>query len=345
MLRPLCVFACAIIAACAATRAATPVNNPEAVKQYSAAVAERDELQAKWKGATPEDRKFCENKAGDCILQVNDQRDELISKHRIPECMAQSNSDHEASCIAGELAKLGTPEPATKYYKADAWCLERLTQCIAKHQAKQAEDARLALIAHRYKDLESSPQGVKWRSRVAATSEKIKYIRATLPPNAEAECQQISEKSDCDGSIKESNAALDSELAKADGEYDQKKAAKAYEQLTKMQSSCYEPELKCLSKSLSKYGETNETRRWLQRNFDLLDKRQHLIEKTGDDAATPCLEANVVSHQADIIQSYRAYVREPVLYFRTQLHRSFFAMHKSQIDCLSGAAPPPDVKG
>ncbi len=345
MLRSLSLYACVLVTACATTQAAPPARNPESIKQYSETVALRDNLRARWKEVKPEDRQFCELKAGDCALQVVDLRDELISSHQVPTCRAKANSDLEAKCVADELVKLGTPEPATRYFKGDLWCLKKLTQCVTQHQDATEKDARVALIRHRRNELEASPQGITWRSRVAATSEKIKYIRTTLPPVAEGECQQISQDSGCDSSIKQYEAELDGELSKSESDYDKKRAGSVYEHLTKVQSSCYEPELKCLSKSLSKYGETNESRRWLQRNFDLLDKRQRLIEKAGDGAATPCLESGVASHQAEIIQSYKAYVHEPVLYFRTQLHRSFVALHKSQIDCLSGASPGSDIEG
>jgi hypothetical protein len=344
MLRRLSLLACTFLAACSSAQAVVPVHNPEAAKQFNDAVAQRGKLRALWDGAKAEDQQFCETKAGDCRQQVSDQRDELISSHQVPPCRAQPDSDHEANCIADELAKQGTFEPATKFYKADLWCFEKLTQCLAKHQEEVVENARLARITERRDNLTLSAQGVAWRSRVTAASEKIKYIRATLPPDADSECQQFSENAECDVSIKQRDAELEGELSKSDRDYDQKKAAKAYEQLTKVQASCYEPELKCLSKSVAKYGETNESRRWLQRNFDLLDKRQRLIEKAGDNAATPCLETGVANHQAEIVQSYRAYVREPVLFFRTQLHRSFFAMHKSQIDCL-GNSVGADAKG
>jgi hypothetical protein len=345
MPRSLSLYACVLVAACATTQAATVAHNPQSIHQYSETVAQRDKLRTIWKGIKAEDRQFCELKAGDCMLQVVDLRDELISAHEVPVCRAKGNSDLEARCIMDELVKLGTPEPATKYYNGDLWCLKKLTQCVTQHQEAVEKDARVALIRHRRNQLEASPQGITWRSRVAATSEKIKYIRTTLPPSAESECQQISEISECESSITQFSNELDSELSKPESNYDQKQAAKVYEHLTKVQASCYEPEFKCLSKSLGKYGETNESRRWLQRNFDLLDKRQRLIEKTGDGAAAPCLESGVASHQADIIQSYKAYVHEPVLYFRTQLHRSFLAMHKSQIDCLSGVAPGADTEG
>jgi|GEM_PF-2591526 len=335
MSRSLSVFAGVILAACASSRATTPVHDPEAAKQYGAAVATRDELQARWQSATAEDRQFCEIRAGDCRLQVNDKRDELLSAHRVATCRQQSNSEREAGCVMEALVGQGTPGPATEYVKADIWCLEKLTQCVAQHQKDVVENARLARIKQRREQIESTSQGIAWRSRAAAAAEKIKYIRATLPPDADGECQQASQDTDCDGTIKEAMSELESELARPDKEFDQKRATKIYENLTKVEASCYEPELKCLTKSLNKYGETAETRRWLQRNLDLLDKRQRLIEKQGDDAAAPCLESGQASHQAGIIQSYKAYVREPVLYFRAQLHRSFFAMHKSQIDCLS----------
>jgi hypothetical protein len=344
MLRSVTLLASFLLAACATARETKPVQDPQVVKQFNEVMAQRAAVLARWDGVKPDDRQFCETKAGDCRMQVTDQRDELISSNPIPQCRTQPDSDSEVRCIVDELAKRGTPEQGVKFVKADLWCLEKLVQCVAKHQESVAEDQRQARIVQRRNDVEVSAQGVAWRSRVAAASEKVKYIRATLPPDADGECQQVSENTDCDTTIQRHTAQFEGELAKTDGDYDPKKASHLYEQLTKVQASCYEPELKCLAKSVSKYGETNESRRWLQRNFDLLDKRQRLIEKCGDSAATPCLESAQASHQAEIVQSYRAYVREPVLFFRTQLHRSFFAMHKSQVDCLGGAANP-DGKG
>jgi hypothetical protein len=158
-----------------------------------------------------------------------------------------------------------------------------------------------------------------------------------LPHDADGECQQVADDPNCETSISKHTADLEAEFEKAETEFNHKKAAELYDQLTRIEASCYEPELKCLAKSVSKYGETNESRRWLQRNFDSIDKRQRLIEKAGSGAAAPCIDSAVASHSAEIVQSYRAYVREPVLFFRTQLHRSFLAMHKDQIDCLGNA--------
>ena len=194
MLRSLSLYACALVTACATTQTDAPVRNPESIKQYSETVAQRDKLRSLWKAVKPDDRQFCELKAGDCMLQVVDLRDELISSHEVPTCRAKGNSDLEAFCVADELVKLGTPEPATKYIGGDLWCLKKLTQCVTQHQEAVEKDNRVALIRHRRNELEASPQGVTWRSRVAATSEKIKYIRTTLPPDAEGECQQINGK-------------------------------------------------------------------------------------------------------------------------------------------------------
>jgi hypothetical protein len=345
MLRIISLAACVNLIACATTQDTTVVRNPNAIKVFNEAAAQRDALRAEWTHASAEDHKYCEIKVGECEMQVNDRRDDLISAHGNPVCRAKSNSDQEAQCIADELAKLGNPEPANGYFTTDVWCLKRLNQCVAKHQNELAEKARVALIAHRRNALESSRQGIVWHARVAAAAEKVKYIRATLPPDADGECRQSTDNSKCGATIDRYESDLGTELAKSEAEYDAKKAQKLYEELTKTQASCYEPELKCLSKSVAKYGETNESRRFLQRNFDLLDKRQRLIEKAGDQAAEPCIESAVASHKADIVQSYRAYVREPVLYFRTQLHRSFIALHKSEIDCLDKVEPTADFDG
>jgi len=336
MLRYLCLLACTNIVACTTTQETKLARNPDAISQFNTTRTRRGELRAEWGKASTQDREYCETKLGECEVQVSDRRDELVSNYSTPFCKAKSNAEEEAVCVGDDLLHQGDPSPATRYYKADIWCLEKLNGCVAQHQEKRAADSKLAVTAQRRKAIESSPQGMLWHARVAATSEKVKYIRATLPPDADGECRQVAEDTDCEVSIKRFGTELDGELSRLEAEYDAKKSLKLYEQLTRTEASCYEPELKCLSKSVAKYGETNESRRWLQRNFDLLEKRQRLIEQAGEIAAEPCIESAVANHQADIVQSYRAYVREPVLYFRTQLHRSFVALHNSEIDCLGG---------
>ena len=346
MLRYLSVLAYATLLACATTQPDAPVHNPQSVKVFNATVAQRDAQLTRWKQASSEDRQYCEMRVGECEVTVADQRHDLISEHAVPHCRAKANSTQEALCIIDELVKQENADPATKYVKADVWCLSRLNNCVAQHQQELADKERTDRIAHRRRVIETSPQGVAWHARVAAASEKIKYIRATLPPDADSECQKkAGDDADCDTSIDALDTQFQSELSKSEAEYNGKKAQKLYEELTKKEASCYEPELRCLSKAVAKYGETNESRRWLQQNFDLLDKRQRLIEKAGDHAAAPCIESAVASHQADIVQSYKAYVREPVLFFRTQLHRSFVALHKSEIDCLGGVGDDSPTSG
>jgi len=343
MLRPISVFVCACAVACTTTQETAPARNPEAILQFGPTLNRRNQLRTEWSKVEASDREYCETRVGECEVQVSDTRADLALNYSNPICKAKSNSDEEAICVAENLLKVGDPTPALKYFKADIWCLEKLQGCVARHQRQEADDSRLAQIAQRRREIESSPQGMLWHARVAATSEKVKYVRATLPPDAEGECRQVSDNSDCESTIEHLDAEFDSELSRPPAEYSIKKASKLYEQLTKTAASCYEPELKCLSKSVAKYGETSESRRWLERNFDLLERRQQLIEKAGERAAEPCIESAVASHQADIVQSYRAYVREPVLYFRTRLHRSFGALHKSEIDCLGTPPAPPAV--
>jgi hypothetical protein len=345
MLRLMSVLVCACAVACTTTQETAHARNPEAILQFGPTLARRNQLRDEWSKVEAKDRGYCETQVGECEVQVSDTRADLALNYSNPVCKAKSNSDEEAICVAEGLLKLGDPTPALKYFKTDIWCLEKLQGCVVQHQKQVANDSRLAQIAQRRREVESSPQGMVWHARVAATSEKVKYIRATLPPDAEGECRQMGDNADCESTIEHLDAEFEGELSRPQAEYNIKKASKLYEQLTKTEASCYEPELKCLSKSVVKYGETNESRRWLERNFDLLERRQQLIEKAGEQAAEPCIESAVASHQADIVQSYRAYVREPVLYFRTRLHRSFLALHKSEIDCLGAPPSQPAVHG
>lgn len=339
MLRYLAILVGSALFSCAAAeQGAAPVRDPKAEQALRRITDKRTSLREKWDQASADDRQYCDLRVGECTMQVNETRHGLTTSHAVPECTEKGTPEQQADCIVAELVRQDIIEPVIKYYEADTWCLSLLNKCVIAHQSELKEKAKDSRIAKRRHELEVSKQGIAWHARVAAAAEKIKYIRATLPPDADGECAQVSDNPQCDTSIQEMESTLTSELEKSDEQYNAKTAQNLFESMTKAQASCYEPELKCLSNAVAKYGETPESRRWLQRNFDMLDKRQRLIEKAGDGAAAPCLESTIASHQADIVHSYLAYVKEPVLYFRTQLHRSFLALHKSQIDCLGGGA-------
>ena len=301
----------------------------------------RDSSAAKWLAAAKEHREACETKAGDCRLLVNEKRDEFIKKQGIVTCR-QPDTDREARCIADTLLNHGDVEGAVDFYGADLWCFDQLQSCIEAEETQAQSDAASAKAASRKKAIEQGESGIRQRARISLAAEKVNYLRSTLPPDADGECAAARDKADCISTAQNRLASLSAEYDKSDERYKNADAQAQYDEITLAEAKCYEPELTCLDGRLVKYGETPETRRVLDQNYAALERRQQLIEKLGMPASVSCLEQPTVLHQAEIVRSYQAYVREPVLYFRMQLHKVFLALHQAQVDCLKkaqGAGP------
>ena len=86
-----------------------------------------------------------------------------------------------------------------------------------------------------------------------------------------------------------------------------------------------------------------ESRKWVDRNLGLLSERQDLLARVSLASGNHCVTALQQQHQAGIVSAYVTYVREPVLYFRTQLDKAFLALHQAQVSCLAArpqTSPP-----
>jgi hypothetical protein len=321
------------LAACVPIAPEPESRSSASVAELKSTMAQCDELLARFKKATPEQQQACEVTAGDCQMLVNEKRNRFIQEQGRDDCR-QPDADTEARCNVDKLLTYGDVTLATEYFKANLWCLEQLAQCIATREEQAESDSTAALATSRRNDIERSDTAVAELARVSLAEEKIKYIRATLPPDAETECSEAKPQSSCLEAAHEKESTYTKEFDKTEQEYQRPRAAKLYEEMTAAEATCYKPELDCLLSRLSKYGETAETRLVLENNFKVLEQRQRLVVKLGPESAQACLDKSTNAHQADIIQSYLAYVREPVLFFRRQLHRAFLTLHQAQVDCL-----------
>ncbi|MGC4065537.1 MAG: hypothetical protein QM784_13005 [Polyangiaceae bacterium] len=308
-------------------------DSAQKLQELKTVLEQRDALFAKWSKAPQQSRESCELTAGDCKLQVSERREAFINAHGVAVCR-NPDLDVEARCVADELLKRGTVGSAAEYFAADVWCWNQLLACLDASGARAKRDAEDANVAARRKSIEESAKGKVQRARVGLVPEKIKYVRATLPPDSESECGDIKPDEASRTAAERKRAEFEEELHKPEGKYDATRAAKLHDEATAKEGAVRLPELDCLLSRLPRFGETPETRKWLDRNFEVLEQRQQLVDQLGTPAAEQCQEEATKAHQAEIIRTYTAYVREPVLFFRMQLHRTFHTFHEAQLRCL-----------
>lgn len=285
----------------------------------------------------------CKLTAGDCTLQVAEERSRLVSALRLDPCESAPDSEAKSTCIVAQLAPANREHELTDYLSLESWCLGKLTACVAS----KADEDRVAALDARYagrkRELENAPGSVKARGAVALTRARVEYLRATLPPNTTGVCKPDANVESCLAPIKSEQAALLASM-KTDG-YDAKAALETYASTQQAEAACGKPELDCLSGILSSYGVYPESRKWVDRNLDLLSQRQDLLGQVSDDAKTRCVASAQKEMQSEIVSSYVAYVRQPVLFFRMQLDKSFMKLHESEVGCLQARAKAMPQKG
>lgn len=330
---PASPFVAALLTACTATQSQSPVDSASAVTELKNTFTEVETRRAKFEKSLPEYQQACDLTAGECRITVGEKRDQFLQNNGRSNCR-QPDPELEARCITKEMIGREDLTLATEYYSAQVWCYDRLLECIQTQETQAASNSVVARASTRRKAIEESDVGMTERSRGSVAAEKIKYIRATLPPDAEGECNEVRTKDSCLEAAHGKEAAYLKEFDRSDDSYQRENAVKLLQSLSLAEVSCYKAELDCLLTRLPKYGETADSKPALEKNFAILEQRQKLIIKLGQAFAQPCLDEATETHQPEIIRSYLAYVREPVLFFRRQLHRAFLTMHQTQVDCL-----------
>jgi hypothetical protein len=321
--------------ACGSAKPTEPVRDPAAEKRLSEALGRRDELEKQYRAVAVDMRTTCEARAGDCLLEVGDRRADFLDTHSVATCRSEANSDLEARCVARTLPALGKADAASDYFAFEGRCFEQLLKCTAGLETKAEDKARLARIRQRMQELQASTEATRLSDAIDSKREKVTYLRGTLPPAGEGICKEFSDISTCEAKAEAPYPQLEEMLGRDDAEYDKPAATKLYLRMLRDQSTCRDPEFKCLMGKLAQFGETNETRHWLDQNLAVLDQRQELVNLLSPEIAQGCLNDGVAKYQSRIIQGYKQYAREPVMFFRAQLHRAFLALHKDQVACLS----------
>jgi hypothetical protein len=324
--------------ACGTAKPTEPVRDPAAEKRFSEAMRHRDEIEKQYRAVPADMRTTCEARVGDCLLEVGDRRADFLDAHSTVTCRGEANADLEARCVARSLPAQGQADAASEYYTFEGRCFEDLLKCTAGLESSAEDKARLARIKERMQELQSSTEATRLSDTIDSTREKVTYLRGTLPPAGEGVCREFSDVSACETKAEAPYPQLEALLAKEDGEYDKPSAAQLYHKMLEDQAKCREPEFKCLMGKLVQFGETDETRRWLNQNLAVLEQRQELVNQVGPDIAQGCLNDGVAKYQSRIIQGYKQYAREPVMFFRGQLHQAFLALHRDQVACLSSKA-------
>jgi hypothetical protein len=324
---------------CAAAPVPAPAD-PKSENELTGQVKRRDTLQTEFKQAPAPARQRCELLAGDCRMDVSEGRDKLLRDHRTARCSAASDSDAELKCVSADLVAGGQASLANEYYRLENWCLEKLVACTAQLADDAVVSAQQAALQNRKDRIEVARAAVAARALVPYAGERIAYLRALLPVPGDSICSDHSAQADCEKRAHVAEEQFQAELAKDDASYDERKAISLYEARHAALAECRTPEAECLTTKLDSYGGNAETRRYLADTLKSLSKRQELVVEAGEEASTACLNAGVQQYQAKIVEDYRRFAREPVLFFQAQLHRDFRALYEAQVGCLLSTVHP-----
>jgi hypothetical protein len=329
---------------CAAAPAPTPAD-PKSEKELSGQLKRRDTLQAELKQAPAPARQRCELLAGDCRMDVSEGRDKLLRDHRSAQCSAASDSEAEMKCVSGELASSGQASLASEYYRLESWCLEKLVACTAKLADDAVASAQEAALQNRKDRIDVARPVLAARALVPYAGERVAYLRALLPVPGDSICSDRTTRADCEERAHVADEQFQAELAKDDASYDERKAISLYEASQAALAECRTPEAECLTAKLDGYGGNAETRRYLADTLKSLSKRQELVVQAGPEASEVCLNAGVQQYQTRIVEDYRRFAKEPVLFFQAQLHRDFRVLYDAQVGCLQATIHPARKSG
>jgi hypothetical protein len=322
-----------LLVGCAATgETVAPQPDASAHQRLQSLSAKHGELLQRLADAPAPHVESCRSTAGDCLFQVGDSRSRLTSQLRLTACDQSEDFASKSRCVTSQLESAGRSRELAEYLALENWCFSQLTTCTAEKAEAASRAALDSLAAARKQELETGPAALAARSAVAATRARIEYLRATLPPDVPA-CKPEAEVAACDARVESARKALDESLSRDD--YAASTAAETYVSLQRMEDGCRRPELECLSSIVRSYGVFPESRKWVERNLELLGKRQELVARVSPANGARCVTALQQEHQAGIVSAYVAYVHEPVLYFRTQLDKAFMALHQAQVGCLA----------
>jgi hypothetical protein len=326
-----------LIPACGGSSSTPSVRDPQAAQKVATARARWDAHQKEFDSAPADARRKCEMRAGDCLMQLDEHRNDFVADNYVAECRDLPDSTQEATCVANALSAAGQPKAPVAYYEFGAWCYEKLNACTAELSNEAADEARAARIAARKDEIEFSPEAIDARSKASFAEERISYIRSTLPPSADGVCSEQAVRTKCEAEVQIKQERLAAKMEE-DESYDRAGTLALYKEVYDAEAACYDPEFTCLNAGLARYGEVMASKAKLEKNFEKLQRREYLRAQVDETTGEQCLMEGVSQHQSGIIEGYQAYVDQPVMFFRSRLHDAFLQLHQAQIRCLEKAA-------
>jgi len=208
---------------------------------------------------------------------------------------------------------------------------------------RASEAAELAALVENRRELFLSSEFVRELELKRRTANaQMQYARTTLPPAGDSVCQDLPEAKQCERRGKSAMSTLEKYLDLPPKKYDEQEAKQRFEQAKQTEIECVTIEQDCVIEALGKYGATARTRDLLRENFELLAQREKLQEELDSATSDQCLQHGQEEHAAYIIANYGRYARQPVEYFRIQIHRAFAKVHEAQIRCLHAQSPDGD---
>ncbi len=273
------------------------------------------------------------------MLDLQDERDVLMQDRSFSDCEVKQDRDEQASCEEQQLLAANEGEALQRYYDYYMSCFGGVASCIAKVEEKRAAAELAELIENRRKAFLSSGFAHELELRRATAEAQLQYARTTLPPAGDSVCQDLPEVKQCERRGAEAKQALEDYLPLPPADYDEQEAKGRLEQARQTDVECVAIEQSCVIEALAGYGATVHTRELLQQNFDLLATREKLQDGTDAGTSDECLRQGQEEHAPYIIANYGQYARQPVEYFRIQMHRAFAKVHQAQIRCLRDSAP------
>jgi hypothetical protein len=316
---------------------APPPRDAAGERRLAAVSAERDETETKLAAVPQRDREHCEFRVGDCKIMVNDARDGLMKSEELDQCRVMSDAAGVTRCMADELVKRRKQAALADLYSSEVSCMRTVLSCTEE----LAQDARSAAVeqraGQREREMHRTKRGGAALNAISAVEDKIAYLRATLPPSASKACQASEEAERCATAANDYEDQFEAELDKDDFRADA--ALALLEKSAKARTTCSQPELSCLTKTLESHGLYPEAKKWVTRNFDALEQRDAAGGALSPGTRGKCIAEASKVHQGKIVDAYLAYVHESVLFFRVQLDKAFLAMHEAQLACMTSHQP------
>ena len=313
----------------------TPEDQARLEKLRSSA----DEVRSRLTKADLDTRKICELNVGECMLDLDDQRDALVQGRAFQGCESSGERDAQASCEERKLLEQGEGEALKRYYEYYMSCFGGVADCIAKVEDERDAAALAELVERRRKEFLSSDFALALELERRTAGAQRDYVRTTLPPAGDAACVDLPEVKRCEQRGAEAMTELEQYLQLAPKDYDEQQARERLEKAKRTEIECVTIEQSCVVDALGKYGATTRTRDLLEQNLELLAQRQKLQEAIDPGAGEQCLQQGQEEHAAYIIANYGQYARQPVEYFRVQMHRAFARVHEAQITCMRAQLP------